>query len=391
MPDNAKVTSQSLKRSSTSSQKDALHGLHTDLHNLRQIGRSRGFPSRLRRKIWLILLGIEENTMESHTRETCLEPHRDEKQVALDVNRAFTTALPKGLEASKVPSHKKELESLIVRVLRQYPWLHYYQGYHDIAQFVHLVLGNAAEAGLAKISLIFLRDFMLSSLEPSMSMLRLVHQIVRVADPDYAHLLSSTEPYYAISTLLTWWTHSLQTFHESCRIMDFFLSSDPDMILYTIAAATLAKRKEIIEIAGDSDLIFVTLNKGMQDVDLEAVLQSAVLLSDSVRPRQLQHWKSISPHSCLKTIQTAKKLMAVSIQNDWQIEAEKHFHAQEDEIEDERRRRLLHETSSKMPAAGRLGIVAVSVGILALGVAWYAQKQGVLNTQIPFLRRVSDI
>lgn len=352
------------------------HDLHADSVNLRHIGQQRGFPARLRRKIWMLLLNIDEPLCKLKARESLEHPHIEEEQVVLDVNRAFTTALPDSLNIASISAHKTELKHLILRILRRYQWLHYYQGYHDIAQVIHLVMGNAAEAGLEKLTLLYLRDFMLSSLEPSMSMLRLVHQIVRVADPEYAEILLAIEPFYAISTLLTWWAHSLQTYSLACRVFDFLLSSEVNMIIYTIAAATLYKRKEVIASRQEADMMFLVLNRGVPDDDMEGILQQALQLSVSIRPAQLSGWRTISKHSCLKTNCTSMIENERGAKNFiLEAETELHHKAQEAEVKQERMQKQLSIESIR-PKNGRWSVIALSFGILAVGMAWYIQQQG---------------
>lgn len=346
-----------------------------DLDSLRRIGIKEGFSSRLRKKVWPALLHINPDAIEISEEA---EPHVEEKQVLLDTRRSFTSCLPSNLSTNSIETHKEHLQYMIAQVLRRNRWLNYYQGYHDIAQLVYQTMGQQLSIlVLERMSLLYLRDFMLSTLSPSMSMLRMVHQIIRIADPDYAYSLHDTEPYYAIPALLTWWTHSIDSYASACRLMDFLLSSEPIMIIYTIAAATLSRKEEVtkLALAGDQDMIFLTLSKGIDERTLEEVLLSAQTMFESIKPKQLRHWKSISQHSCLKTFST-RTLARVESPEDFSQAAQHDFEQQEVEIRAEEARKA---QQAKSVASSReminLSILALSVGVLAAGIAWYMQQR----------------
>lgn len=352
--------------------------LHDDIGHLRRVGQERGFPARLRRKIWPILLGADSEARGSQPATNSRAAHKDEKQVLLDTNRSFTGSVSSSLDEKSVSVLKNDLQQLICDVLRRNMWLHYYQGYHDIAQLVYLVMGSAsAGAVLEQISLSYLRDFMLSTLSPSMSMLRLVHQIVRIADPDYANILVETEPYYAIPVILTWWTHTIQSHSDACRMVDFLISSEPVMIIYTIAAGTILRRNEVLACDGDQDLMFLALSQGTKGIDIEALLEHSMQLFQNIRPRQLRHWKQISAHSCLKTFALLSKdpdgpRSPEDIERR-RIIALSHFESQEVELRIEEARSLAKQTAvGKDPM--KLGIIAFGVSVLAVGLAWYMRQ-----------------
>ncbi|CCG84669.1 protein of unknown function [Taphrina deformans PYCC 5710] len=372
---------------------DALnaHNLNTDVVYLRRIGKERGFPPRLRRKIWTILLDCES---EERPTAGVILPHQDEKQVLLDTNRSFTMALPHTIEESQIFGMKIDLQHLIAKVLRNQPWLHYYQGYHDIAQLFYLVMGNNAGPALESLSLFYLRDFMLSSLDPSMSMLRLVHQIVQVAEPEYAVQLHDVVPYYAIPVLLTWWTHSIESHDEACRMFDFLLSSEPVMIIYTIAAATLLRQVEVLKLDGDPDMIFLVLSRGIAGLNLEELLRYSTELYRSIKPHQLPYWKNLSIHSCLKTsseamlqdgkpvagpqdepllLQTyAVRAKAHSLHFEAELKREKESAALETEKQKQRKNKQEKMSGTEVK---KLSLLALGIGFLAVGIAWFVQHR----------------
>ncbi|KAK4685286.1 TBC1 domain family member 20, partial [Tremellales sp. Uapishka_1] len=63
--------------------------------------------------------------------------HPDESQVLLDTKRSFVT-YPVGLPPANKLAMQADLQDLIVGVLRKYPSLSYFQGYHDILSVLYL-------------------------------------------------------------------------------------------------------------------------------------------------------------------------------------------------------------------------------------------------------------
>lgn len=371
MPDLQKRSS-GLKRQSILDVQSEGQDLHQDIGNLQRIGRSKGFPSRLRRRIWPILLHLDPALGYS---DDNLVPHRDEKQVLLDTQRSFTNR-PANVPEDAIPGLKDDLQHCISQVLRRNPWLNYYQGYHDIAELLLLTLGRSATIpALERLSHIYLRDYMLSTLTPSMSILRLVHQIVEIADPKLFSILqvSDTEPYYAISAILTWWIHSIESHADACRVVDFLISSEPILIIYSIAAVTILKTKEISALEDDKDLIFLVLSKGPTDLPIESVLSLTYDLYESIRPKQMRHWAAISKHSCFKTFpSSAEECKSGTLRDSCRA----HFEAQEVELlEEEARRQRLAETTKSRSETQRMSLLALGVGVLAFGFAWYIQHQ----------------
>jgi len=72
--------------------------------------------------------------------------------------------------SQEIDRRKAELSDLILAVLRRYPYLHYFQGYHDICQVFLLVLEPQTRAvAVARLSVLRIRDYMLPTLAPSLA------------------------------------------------------------------------------------------------------------------------------------------------------------------------------------------------------------------------------
>ncbi|KIL59379.1 hypothetical protein M378DRAFT_1007526 [Amanita muscaria Koide BX008] len=173
--------------------------------------------------------------------------HRDEHQIKLDTDRSFVL-YP---EETRVPkdSLKSELNHLTVSIFRNRPKLNYFQGYHDIMTVIYLTLPRELQLTCAeKLSLHRLRDSMLHTLEPVLGLLRVLKNLMRIADPDYAKLLErdSPLPFYALSNLLTLFSHDMPTLPLIQHVFDYLLCRPPIAVVY-LAAAFLLSRKEYIQ------------------------------------------------------------------------------------------------------------------------------------------------
>lgn len=195
--------------------------------------------------------------------------------------------------------------NIIVKVLRLNPMLHYFQGYHDIAQVFLLVLGEeAAFSAVSRMSLLRIRDYMLSSLSPATKHLQLIPAILRCADAELADHLSSTPPYFALSAVLTLYAHDVQKYSDIARLYDFILAHEPVYAIYLFAALIISRRPELIEIAAeDHDMLLFTLSKLPQPLDLQTLIDKCLAMVKDYPPECLpgQAWRNISSYSVLKT------------------------------------------------------------------------------------------
>ncbi|KAM9927718.1 hypothetical protein OXX59_002334 [Metschnikowia pulcherrima] len=186
-----------------------------------------------------------------------LPPHKDEAQVMLDVKRSFTVASHYNtfnsvgnssyttiLSSEDIEAMRKRLYCLIVRVLRTYPALNYYQGYHDVASIVLLVCNDRNEISdekafciLEALTLNHLRDYMISDIALTINHLRLIPLIVEQMSPDLFGLIKHTNntfsatggTYYdykflpALSSVLTLFSHDITNMNLLMSVWDFII------------------------------------------------------------------------------------------------------------------------------------------------------------------------
>ncbi|CAE6450049.1 unnamed protein product [Rhizoctonia solani] len=160
---------------------------------------------------------------------------------------------------------KKQLTELILGVLERRPQLSYFQGYHDILSTLQLTLHPSLDKDTEawqllqecaiKITLHRARDAMGAGLEPLTGQLRILRRLIRLADPDLAILIeeASPLPYWAISPLMTLYTHDLPTLALAQRVMDWMLARPPNAVIYLVAAFVLQKKEEIQKLVEDGD------------------------------------------------------------------------------------------------------------------------------------------
>lgn len=200
-------------------------------------------------------------------------------------------------------SRKTTLYNLIVKVLRVNSMLHYFQGYHDIAQVFLLVLGEqTAFTAVSRVSLLRIRDYMLSSLGPSTRHLQLIPAILKCTDPVLAQHLSETPPYFALSSVLTLYAHEIQRYADIARLYDFILAHEPVMTVYLFVALIVYRRTELLEIE-DQDMLLFILSKLPQPLDLQALVDKSLEIFKAHPPETLpgRAWRDISSSSVLKT------------------------------------------------------------------------------------------
>lgn len=210
-----------------------------------------------------------------------------------------------GKSEQELAVKKSELKQLIFRILRRHPVLCYFQGYHDIAQVLLLVLGyHQAVPAIERISLFHIRDYMLSSLSPALKHLQLIPAIIDTSDPELRQHLSLTKPFFALAATLTLYAHDIQEYGDIARLYDFLLSHEPVVSIYLFAAIILSRKKELLEIPIDEpEMIHFTLSKLPQPLNLEGLINDAVILYRDHPPENLPFnvWKNVSTYSVLKT------------------------------------------------------------------------------------------
>ncbi|KAI9099762.1 rab-GTPase-TBC domain-containing protein [Phlyctochytrium arcticum] len=298
---------------------------NTDLDTLRRLAVSRGgfLNNGLRKRVWPTLLhcrrrepGIDpESDKQDHkigspgppepsspdSTELPTPPSspikstpRDASQVALDVNRSLAHLLPKAavLDDDRLVEMRTELSGVILKVLSNHPYLHYYQGFHDVAAVLYLVLKPSRAAPcLESLALFFLRDFMTPTLTSAMAHIHLLAPLLHLVSPSISEFLGTMDsflPYFCLSWVITWFTHDIDDLSRAARLMDFLLASGPLMPVYLTAAVVLSQREELVSSDPDPAMVHHFLARFPPHANLESLIGHAHQLYASYPPEVLQ-------------------------------------------------------------------------------------------------------
>ncbi|KAK5624911.1 hypothetical protein RRF57_000627 [Xylaria bambusicola] len=216
---------------------------------------------------------------------------------------------------AQLDEKKSELLDLITQVLREQPYLCYFQGYHDICQVLLLVLPTRLRApAMSQLSVLRIRDFMLPTLAPAIVQLRLIPDLLRAVDESLFQHLSRNEPYFALSDTLTMFAHNVQRYSDIARLFDALIAREQVFSIYVFTQIVLRRRDELLE-HEEPDMLHFALSKLPPDLDLEAVITEAALLFDKHPPESLRSWRHISSASVLKTTRDVKALSRQSLRD----------------------------------------------------------------------------
>ncbi|KAJ7180591.1 rab-GTPase-TBC domain-containing protein [Mycena filopes] len=172
--------------------------------------------------------------------------HPDERQIRLDTERSFVL-YPVDSKTDK-DTLQSNLHDLLVEIFRKRPTLNYFQGYHDIITVILLTVPRELQLPLAEqLSLQRVRDSMGHTLEPILGLLRVMKNLLRAADPEYAELLERTSPlpYYALPNLLTLFSHDMPTLPLIQHVFDYLLCRPPIFVVYLASTIILSRKEDV--------------------------------------------------------------------------------------------------------------------------------------------------
>ncbi|XP_037650915.1 TBC1 domain family member 20 isoform X4 [Sebastes umbrosus] len=262
-----------------------------DIETLRRAAASKGglLTDELRRKVWPKLLNINVYDLPHKPGRDVRENHKDYNQVVLDVRRSMKR-FPKGMPATERAVLQEQLTDIILEVLKCTPQLHYYQGYHDVAVTLLLVVGERmALAMLDTLSNHHLRDFMDPTMDSTKHILNYLMPILEQVDTELHDFMIRAEvgTIFALSWLITWYGHVLSDFKHTMRLYDFFLASHPLMPIYLAATIVLYREKEVKKTECDMAMVHHLLSRIPQDLPYELLIGQAQDLFDQYPPSLL--------------------------------------------------------------------------------------------------------
>lgn len=242
-----------------------------DVKELRKLSISYGglINSDLRSKVWPHLLGVADVKFEID-QEFEHSEHESHGQVKLDVDRCLGS-FPDWIEKSQRPHMQDELLKMIVEVLGRQPVLNYYQGYHDVAITFLFVCGR--EQGLPaleRLSTHHLRDFMDPTMDKTSHILNYLRPILERLNPALVDFIvaAEVEMSFAISWLITWYSHVLRDQDKIQRLYDFFLACHPLMPIYFAAHIVSANADKIMAVECEMPYVYQKLLHSALDPNL---------------------------------------------------------------------------------------------------------------------------
>jgi hypothetical protein len=282
---------------------------------------------------------------------------------------------------------------VILDVLRRHPALCYFQGYHDIVQVFLLVLGaQDAPAAVARLSLLRIRDFMLSTLDPAISQLELLRPIFRAADPELYHHMPKSQPSFALAGTITMFAHNIQDYKDITRLFDFFLARHAVMPIYLFAAVVLSKREELLEIEKeDEDILYVMLGRLPEPFDVEFHIARTLELYERMPPESLRSWEwwKLSSSSVLKASANITDVHQLTLEDGEKLFAQQEKDVQREQALKRAAKNVLY-IRRRFWYYRRFGYVglAVIVGAYALHLG---RNGGSGNTRLPLFGPLGDL
>jgi hypothetical protein len=253
--------------------------------------------SQMRKKIWPLLLHAHKyNDLEL---QRTITEHEQYDQVEKDVDRSMYKFTRHYSELER--SYKRQqLSRLVNSCLILDPTLHYYQGFHDIATVFLLTCGDAvALPCIYRVSHYQLYEAMrIKSLEAVLDVLPLIHRILTLHDPAVGKFLENAGMdvgHYALSWVLTWFSHVIDDLNLVSRLFDVFLASHPLQSVYMSAAVVLERRDELLDTDCEFSAVFSLLNTFPETHTvvtaewIERVIEKSQQLFHLYPPAKLKH------------------------------------------------------------------------------------------------------
>ncbi|KAJ3162401.1 hypothetical protein HDU86_004881 [Geranomyces michiganensis] len=283
-----------------------------DLVQLRKLAGTKGgyLSNALRREVWPILLhcsdaGRIDDEAELDVLAGAGDAHVDANQVELDVARSLCHLLPANINEKRLTRMRRDLSDLILSVLKKHPYLHYYQGYHDVATVLLLILKPVLAAScLESLSLYYLRDFMTPTLQSALNQIHLLFPLLSLASPSVHAFLNTVDgflPYFCLSWVITWYSHNLNDQARVARLFDFLLASNPLMPVYVAAAVVLTRKAALLAQEPEYSTIHHFLSQFPVDVNVEALVRQAQGMYAAHPPNALQSFakQRLGKSSCV--------------------------------------------------------------------------------------------
>jgi hypothetical protein len=215
-----------------------------------------------------------------------------QEQVEKDVNRSLHHFdVTQGLSEAQRAVSRQSLQRIITGVIGSNRELHYIQGFHDVCSVFLLVCGEDLGYKLVeRLTRLHLRDSLRANLDTVVQVLSLLYPLLEQADREVHDFLqrASVMSFFALSWVLTWFSHDLERFSDVQRIFDFLLASHPLMSLYVAASVIIHRRRGLLALAPEHTEIHSFLRNVPADIDVDSIIATARRLFSDYPPSTLR-------------------------------------------------------------------------------------------------------
>ena len=222
---------------------------------------------------------------------------------------------------------------------------------------------------VARLSTLRIRDFMLPTLAPALAQLRLIPAILYATSPKLFLHLSQTQPFFALSGMLTMYAHDIQEYGDIARLFDVFLAREAVFSVYMFAQIVLQRSDELFETPADEpEMLHSILSKLPKPLNLETLIKNTINLIEEHPPDSLRPWRSISQYSVLKTSRYHDRTVIQTLED-----GENYFKKQLEELECAERREMALEMIWKYRRPVGAAGLSILIGVLSL---WLHRSSG---------------
>ena len=169
--------------------------------------------------------------------------------------------------------------------------LYYYQGYHDIVEFLLLFSNFDMDWTYTMMKALtkqYLRDYMHSNMTEVEKLLQLLYPILEVRASDLVPILRNPEksPIVILPWVITLFTHSLSSLEQVARLFDVMLLH-PLMPLYVAASVILHFKNELLATEERCQVYQILGKLNKYELPLEAILRDTQFFYTAIPPSTL--------------------------------------------------------------------------------------------------------
>lgn len=129
-----------------------------------------------------------------------------------------------------------------------------------------------------------------------MKLLKFIHPLIQFKDEKlgkFLHKCNLDECHFALSWILTWYSHVLDDLRVISRLFDLFLSTHPLMPIYIAASIILYRKNQILSRECSFGSIYSLLSEFPQNLPFDDIIENAIQLFDEYPPKRFIKYSSI--------------------------------------------------------------------------------------------------